>query len=81
MKYKATILSISVHPDNENPVFGERSTHITVDDEAGGPFLKLIQCNDQITSGEIRVDFGEMEVIYATSKILSSQFDTKENSM
>jgi hypothetical protein len=49
---------MTVGPDNV-PIFDERNFVITIEDEAGGEFLK-IQCNDdQCQGGEIRLDTSE----------------------
>lgn len=69
-RYRTTPLSVSVHLDNENPVFGESATHVTVDDEAGGPFLVLTQINEQSRNGEIRVCIDELEMIFQAAKDL-----------
>jgi len=80
MKYKSTILKIAIHTENMNPIFGESVTHVGVDDDAGGPFLVLSQCNDEIKEGEVRVDFEEFEQIYLASKTLMAQFkDTSDD--
>lgn len=73
MTYKITTLMVSVHPENENPVFGERSTHLRVEDEAGGPFLIITQCHDEIKPGEIRVDFEELTKIHEAAMMLREQ--------
>ena len=41
LTYKKTILTISVHPEGDNPVFSETATHVSIDDHAGGPFLVI----------------------------------------
>ena len=72
--YASTILKVSIHTEDMNPVFGETVTHVSVDDEAGGPFIVLSQCNDYIKDGEVRVNIEELEQIYLTSKMLIGQF-------
>lgn len=42
---KATVIAISIHADNENPIFGEGVTHLRINDEAGGGFFELSQCD------------------------------------
>ena len=36
---KSTTLSIAVHRADANPVFGEGTTHVSLQDDAGGPFI------------------------------------------
>ena len=40
--YETRITRVSVLPHNE-PVFSERTTHIEIDDEAAGEFVKVSQ--------------------------------------
>lgn len=76
MKYNQTILKISVHPEGENPVFGERSTHVFIEDEAGGPYIKIQQCNDNSENSIISVnDIEELNAIVDAAKELLKQFD------
>jgi len=63
VKLKATPLTVAVHYEKDNPVFGESTTHITLEDEAGGAFIILKQCHDQIEPGQVRLDMDELELI------------------
>lgn len=69
-KFTQTILSIAVHPVGENPVFGEQSTHVSLNDEAGGLFVELFQCADNSESGKVRLDFDEWSLIDSAVKTL-----------
>jgi hypothetical protein len=62
-KFEATTLTVSVHPEGENPVFSESATRVCIDDEAGGPFIVLKQTHDQAQNGEVRIDFDEFKTI------------------
>lgn len=66
---KMTILEVAIHPENENPVFGERSTHVRLSDEAGGSFVTISQSTDN-GYGEIRLDFEEIETLVEAIKII-----------
>lgn len=61
--FKATTLTVSVHPEGENPVFSESATHVCIDDESGGPFVVLKQTHDHAQVGEVRIDFDEFKTI------------------
>ena len=71
MKYTTTTMSIAIHPETENPVYGELVTTVTLDDEAGGAFL-LIKQVDPVTGtmNRIRVDFDEFDVVADAVRIL-----------
>jgi hypothetical protein len=47
-KFKTTTLKVAVHREDVNPVFGEGVTFVSVDDEAGGPFLVIEQHDDDV---------------------------------
>lgn len=70
------ITQVSVFRKGLNPIYGEGTTHIRIEDEAAGPFIILSQ-NDQ----EIRLDEDEIQVIAdAALKLLAdSKFYFKEN--
>ncbi len=70
MKYKQTIITISVHPEGVNPVFGEGSTHISLNDEGGGVFLQMSQSDDNSENGVVRFDPDEWDEINAAVKTL-----------
>lgn len=69
-KYTRTTISISVHPSNVNPLFGEGATHVSLDDEGGGPYIVLRQCEDDSKVGEIRVDYEELTQIWQVAEVL-----------
>lgn len=41
-KYQTTTVQVSVHLENESPIFGESAINVRLEDEAGGIFLELI---------------------------------------
>ena len=71
--YKTTILRVAVHREEENPVFGEGNTYVSVDDEAAGPFLVLEQDNELPTPGAMRLDYEEFLAVAEAAKILMHQ--------
>lgn len=73
MKYKTTILQIAVHLEEDNPVFGESNTYVSVDDESGGPFLVIEQHNDNVESGKVRFDYEEFLAVAEAAKMLMHQ--------
>jgi hypothetical protein len=73
MKYKSTIIRISIHPENVNPVYGEGVTHVHIQDEAAGPFITLSQVGAEQFEC-IRADIEELELITAEAKKLIGQF-------
>jgi hypothetical protein len=73
MKYKSTIIKISIHPEYVNPVYGEGVTHVNVRDEAAGPFLTISQVVEEKFEC-VRIDMEELELITAEAKKLIGQF-------
>ncbi len=42
MKYEKRVTQITVAPENQ-PIWSEQATQITIDDESGGEYLKIVQ--------------------------------------
>jgi len=66
---KLTVTEVTIHKENESPVFGELATHVKLDDEGGGEFIKIIQHNDT-GCNEIRLDFEDIEYIMKAIEML-----------
>lgn len=73
MKFLTTITKVSIHPVGDNPLFGEGATHVSLEDEAGGPFIIIEQIHDNIEPGIIRVDMDELTQIVDAAKMLMAQ--------
>lgn len=69
---KLTVTEIAVHKEDESPIFGEIVTHVKLDDEGAGTFIRLIQHNDTQVN-EIRLDFNEIEHILKAIEMLRAQ--------
>lgn len=67
-EYESTVMKIAVHPAGENPELSELTTHVSVNDEGGGPYLVIEQFDDNRKPGMVRIDFDELEVIAAVGK-------------
>ena len=62
-------IAFALHPEDESPITGDRTTHIRLCDEGGGTFIALFQWTD----GEeqcIRLDLDEIEPLIAVMKEL-----------
>lgn len=63
-----TVTAVAVHPVGENPIFGEQSTTVRLDDEAAGCFIVLEQ-----ETGSVRLCAGELPEVFAAAKWLLGQ--------
>lgn len=63
MTYKMIPVSHAMYKEGDNPIFGDSSIRISVDDEAAGPFVRISQCNDD-HSGEILLNFDEIAPLF-----------------
>ena len=72
-----TILTIAVHLPNESPVYGERSLHVSLDDEGGGVYIIIKEQSDKLNS-EVRIDPAEVPVVFETAMRLLAQQTLKE---
>tara|TARA_B110000971_G_scaffold89444_1_gene91970 strand:- start:144 stop:398 length:255 start_codon:yes stop_codon:yes gene_type:complete len=71
--YKTTILQVSIHREEVSPVFGEGNTYISVDDEAGGPFLTIQQHDENSEPGKVRMEYEEFMAVAEAAKMLMHQ--------
>ena len=71
--YKTTILQVSVHREESNPIFGEGNTYVSVEDEAGGPFLTIEQTDVVMENGKVRMDYEEFMAVAEAAKMLMHQ--------
>ena len=71
--YKTTILQVSVHREESNPIFGEGNTYVSVDDEAAGPFLTIQQHDENSEPGKVRMDYEEFMAVAEAAKMLMHQ--------
>ena len=62
-KFKTFVERVNLYKEGDNPIFGNSVISVTVDDEAGGPFLCIKQCNDDFR-GEMRLDFDEIQPLF-----------------
>ena len=68
MKYITTPLSVSVHGEKDNPIFGDTVVTVTVANEAAGPFIEL-RANTLIEGG-IAMDLAQLLVVATVAKEL-----------
>ena len=73
---KLTVTEIAVHKDDESPIFGDILTHVKLDDEGGGTFIKIMQSTDT-QMNEIRLDFNEVEYIVKAIEMLKGDEDVQ----
>lgn len=80
MKYTTTITAVSVHPIGENPIFGETTTTVRLDDEAAGAYIVLSQegGNTNIPPRSVLIEPDELDLIFETAKMLLSQGGVNE---
>ena len=69
-----TITAMAIHPANSSPVFGEYTTHITMTDEAAGPFFEVTQ-ND----GKVAVTVEELRALLACAETMLAQPGAQED--
>jgi hypothetical protein len=68
---KLTVTEIAVHKEDESPIFGDIVTHVKLDDEGAGLFVKITQSSDT-QMNEIRLDFNEIEYILKAIEMLKA---------
>jgi hypothetical protein len=67
--------------DTVSPLFSEKAVIVTVEDEAGGPFILIdTTSEDGYGGGKIRLDFEELEEVVEVARELINQPTLKESS-
>ncbi len=75
-KINTTITEIAIHEQGDNPIFGEMTTHVRLNDEGAGLFIELEQKGGNIRIAGQRIlliDEDELDSIYKTAKMLLKQ--------
>lgn len=76
MKYECKPVKYSIYAENENPVFGDTVITVSLEDEAGGPFLVLSSIGDRVRlPGEIEIEFEQWAAIDKAARQLIKDFD------
>ena len=79
--YYATVIKISIHTKDESPIFGENATHVSVEDDGGGAYLQIAQCNDSTEDGVVTFnDLAHFDAVYqAVREMLPKLKETKND--
>lgn len=77
--YKSTIVAISVHIEDQNPICGDSNTIVRLDDEGAGEYIVLDQSgNTGAEHGIVKLNPEELpEVWEAMQKLLRQDGVTK----
>ena len=64
---KKTCIKFAIHGDNESPIFGDDTLHITADSHGSGSFVVIENVNpsdmDLVGDGKITLEVKEIEMI------------------
>jgi len=79
-KYNRTIRCVYITPadDTVSPLFSERAVIVTVEDEAGGPFILINTTSGDSCKGDVRLDLEELEEVVEVARELIGQETLKE---
>lgn len=80
-KWEITMLKASIHSDEQHPVFGEWNTYVSIQDDAGGPYLEIEQCTDEYGEQKIRIDYAQFLKVAEAAKILMHQMYIEKEEM
>lgn len=73
--YKTTVVSISVHSETDNAIYGETAVKVSLEDDSCGWFIVLESYVEDLKPGEIRLDLEQLELITAEARRLINQHD------
>ena len=71
-QYAVTQLMVSIHPVNTNPLLGSHVTLVSLQDEGGGPYIRIEQhCNDR---EGITLEWPEIEAVRSAAQELLESY-------
>jgi hypothetical protein len=70
-----TPIAVAIHPEGENAVFSNATTHVMIEDEAGGGFIVLKQFDDNAQPGELRFDADELRMVSQQAQKLLAAYE------
>lgn len=73
IKLNVTTLKVSLHRPSDNPIFGDDVTHMSIEDEAAGPFFVLSQ-STPVQFNEVRLSLDEIEKIAEVAREMMKQY-------
>lgn len=81
MNLKVTPLSVAIHDDHVNPVFGDETIHLSVADEGAGPFIRIktdLTGDLRYEAGEIQIDLEELKFVTEQAEILLKNYEQNQ---
>jgi hypothetical protein len=68
----ATILAVSIHRTDTNPVHGRGVLQISIDDDGAGGFVKICELGDDLDH-YVCIDVDELDLVFHEAKKLLDQ--------
>ena len=68
----ATILAVSIHRTDTNPVHGRGALQISIDDDGAGGFVKICELGDDLDH-YVCIDVDELDLVFHEAKKLLDQ--------
>ena len=68
----ATILTVSIHRTDTNPVHGRGTLQISIDDEGAGGFVKICELGDDLDH-YVQINADELDLVFHEAKKLLDQ--------
>jgi hypothetical protein len=79
-KWKTIPLAVSVFYEGDSPIFAENSYHVSVEDEAGGPFISIKSNGENLEKGQIDLDLEALQLISEEAeKLIKIHEELKDN--
>lgn len=74
-----TILTVAIHVEDESPVFGENTVHVSLEDLGAGRFISIKQLGGgELEPGVVFLDFEEFDRINEAIETLKGQPGVQE---
>lgn len=66
---RLTVTEITMHPEDQSPIYSQMATKIGIQDEGAGPFVTITQDTDDGVA-MIRLDFEEVDTLVRAISML-----------
>jgi hypothetical protein len=75
--YRYTPLSVSIHPSDQNPYYGN-GLRLSIVDEGGGAFLEIEAVDAALAPKTLRLDLEELEQLVVAARRLLKAYERHE---
>lgn len=73
MSYKTVPVRYNICKDDDNPIFGNSVLTVSIEDEAAGPYIEVLQCSEE-NHGKILIEMDQVDELVNLLQKLKSKW-------